>query len=457
MIRKYFKHLILIVPLIVNCSYPKWHHRSICSDDPEVPQDCISCWQIIDYSFALIKNAYENEDYAAILQFVDKWKFLCTHQSRLYEIRLLAGIKLNQDARIYLDTFFISNLRGEIGNYIDNNFTTEDIKWPHDSSGTSISQWLKDSFRSIADTINRNSVYYPLSLYLCGKKDSSFLLLENDSAGNYSPFTSLYKEIKSSLLGIKIVVPDNYSTIQEAVRHAKERDTIFIRNGSYKTNCVIDKQLIIIGESRASTLIHGYFRKPSFFVKASDSSTLEIVESSFSNLTFKNCTWGIVWANMYGKVQNCTFYSNGIGIISLITLPTIKNSFFIKNSVAGIYLESSRATRHFITNNVFAQNGTAIRCLNRTEVSIRNNIFYNNFHTLIVEPEARRTQFTYNDIIGSTKKLDPSILKSADSNFSITPTFVSPGPPLFDYSLKNGIEFKGKGFNQEDIGIQTGE
>jgi parallel beta-helix repeat protein len=58
--------------------------------------------------------------------------------------------------------------------------------------------------------------------------------------------------------GWDIFVPDDYSTIQEAIDSASNGDHIFVRNGIYKENIVIDKEdLFIRGENKFTTVIDG--------------------------------------------------------------------------------------------------------------------------------------------------------------------------------------------------------
>jgi parallel beta-helix repeat protein len=52
-----------------------------------------------------------------------------------------------------------------------------------------------------------------------------------------------------------IVVPDDYSSIQDAINNADEGDTIFIKKGTYVENPVVNKSVSLIGECRDSTVI----------------------------------------------------------------------------------------------------------------------------------------------------------------------------------------------------------
>ena len=58
-----------------------------------------------------------------------------------------------------------------------------------------------------------------------------------------------------------ITVPDDYSTIQEAIAFAEEGDTVLVKKGVYPVDenatIVISKTLLLIGEDPANTVILG--------------------------------------------------------------------------------------------------------------------------------------------------------------------------------------------------------
>jgi parallel beta-helix repeat protein len=57
-----------------------------------------------------------------------------------------------------------------------------------------------------------------------------------------------------------IVVPDDYSTIQEAVDAASENDIVFVKSGKYNESVSIDQPISLIGEDPATTTIIGDLR-----------------------------------------------------------------------------------------------------------------------------------------------------------------------------------------------------
>ena len=63
-----------------------------------------------------------------------------------------------------------------------------------------------------------------------------------------------------------IVVPDDYSTITDAVNHASDGDVVFVKNGIYNESLVIDKSISLVGEDVKNTIIEGTHAKPVIIV-----------------------------------------------------------------------------------------------------------------------------------------------------------------------------------------------
>jgi hypothetical protein len=55
-----------------------------------------------------------------------------------------------------------------------------------------------------------------------------------------------------------IIVPDDYPTIGEAIGHADDGDTIFVRSGTYYVDSVdVSKPVMLVGEKKETTIIDG--------------------------------------------------------------------------------------------------------------------------------------------------------------------------------------------------------
>jgi parallel beta-helix repeat protein len=101
----------------------------------------------------------------------------------------------------------------------------------------------------------------------------------------------------------RIVVPDDFSAIQQAVNSAYSGDVVFVRSGNYSENIVIDKSLTLVGEDISSTVVDGGGSGSVFTVSAD--------YVGISNLTIRNS--GVGYPNSGIRVLNssgCTFKDN---------------------------------------------------------------------------------------------------------------------------------------------------
>jgi nitrous oxidase accessory protein NosD len=131
---------------------------------------------------------------------------------------------------------------------------------------------------------------------------------------------SLFLVIFSSVVAVKaeaatIVVPDDFSTIQEAVEYAAEGDTVFVKNGVYtvddNTTLVIDKTLSLIGEDPENTVILGAF---SMYPEDDVAIRVAAPNVTLSGFTIKDCPVAIAIANYYVEPypSGCRIVSNNI-------------------------------------------------------------------------------------------------------------------------------------------------
>jgi len=100
-----------------------------------------------------------------------------------------------------------------------------------------------------------------------------------------------------------IYVPDDYPTIQEAVNAATSGDIIYVRAGIYYENVVINKNVLIVGESHETTIIDGNASGTVVFINASG--------VLLSNFTIRNS--GFEWPSCGIKIEhadNCNLTNN---------------------------------------------------------------------------------------------------------------------------------------------------
>lgn len=158
-----------------------------------------------------------------------------------------------------------------------------------------------------------------------------------------------------------IVVPDDFSTIQEAIEYATEGDTVFVKNGVYtvddNTTLVIDKTLSLIGEDPENTVILGAF---SMYPENDVAIRVAAPNVTISGFTIKDCPVAIAIANYYAEPypSGCRIVNNNIVNNSEGIRPQRNNVFISGNNItrnkAGI--TGSRTENVFITGNNITDN-----------------------------------------------------------------------------------------------------
>ncbi|UCE37856.1 MAG: right-handed parallel beta-helix repeat-containing protein [Thermoplasmata archaeon] len=174
-------------------------------------------------------------------------------------------------------------------------------------------------------------------------------------------------EITSPVRGTTIYVDDvpgsgpgnpaeNYTTIQDAINAASPGSTVFVYNGTYFENIVVDRTLNLTGEDKNSTIIDG-----------SGSGDVVTITADWVNMTGFTVTGGgggmsnggIVLSN----VDNCSVVDNyvtgngrdGIRVINTVD-STIESNLIEGNVDEGIHVQGS-FRNNIIDNTIFNHHG----------------------------------------------------------------------------------------------------
>ena len=70
-------------------------------------------------------------------------------------------------------------------------------------------------------------------------------------------FTDISKAQDGNIIYVNDDGTEKYTSIQKALDDAQNDDTVFVYNGNYYENLVINKRVILIGEHKNTTIING--------------------------------------------------------------------------------------------------------------------------------------------------------------------------------------------------------
>jgi parallel beta-helix repeat protein len=173
-----------------------------------------------------------------------------------------------------------------------------------------------------------------------------------------------------------IWVPDNYTTIQEAIEKAKDGDTIFVRIGTYYEHVTINKALSLIGENKSATIIDG---------NGVGTVVRTLAHSiTFANFTIQKGNVGIFLSYSTNNTFTGNIISNNDNGIYLWS--SNKNTFAgntISNNSNGISLDAS--TYNSITRNTLSSNNdNGIFLYHSSSNHVSGNIILNNSYGVYV-------------------------------------------------------------------------
>jgi parallel beta-helix repeat protein len=174
-----------------------------------------------------------------------------------------------------------------------------------------------------------------------------------------------------------IVVPTDYSTIQEAVDHASAGDTVFVKKGTYRTTATygifVNTSISLIGESSQDTILT---RDPVEYARYAESSVyIKADDVEISGFTISGSLEGILLYGSDCKIIGNNLSNNRVGISAEGKNNIISGNNITDNQSFGISLHSSDS---IISDNNFTRNSEGVFVFDTENVTLtQNNIVGN--------------------------------------------------------------------------------
>ena len=225
----------------------------------------------------------------------------------------------------------------------------------------------------------------------------------------------------------------NYSKIQDAIDNASNGDTVFVYNGTYYENIVVDKTINLIGEDKNKTSIDGQGNGNVVEIYAQLTTLSGFSIKNNNNETLRD---GIVIFSNNNIVINNKILNNSIGI----TVWGINNTFSynkISENFKGLYVLNS--SNNIIENIIYSNEGFGIDLGMSTCNIILKNEISNNRNGISLSYSDNNT-ISYNFIWNNSEGI-PNY-KSHNNNFSYNHIFLNEFDGIDLYESNKNIIYK---------------
>jgi parallel beta-helix repeat protein len=181
-----------------------------------------------------------------------------------------------------------------------------------------------------------------------------------------------------SVRAATITVPVDYPSIQAAIDAAEPGDTIFVENGTYLENVVVNKKISLIGESVEKTIVDGMNNTHTIDVLADD---VEIANFTVTDSGTDYPYSGIFLDNAQDSrvIDNNVSVNNGIGIfVAWGSNNTIVHNIASHNGQVGIRVDGHDSPALLENNTIEYNQLDGIFTYNAHDVIIQENTISNN-------------------------------------------------------------------------------
>ena len=164
-----------------------------------------------------------------------------------------------------------------------------------------------------------------------------------------------------------------YQFIQDGINNSNNGDTIFVFQGIYFENIVINKSLNIVGENNSNTVIDGNY---GYYVVNCLNNNIKIQNFTIRNSGGYIGNSGILISSEDIQILNCIIYRTKTGIyLKNVNNVMIESCIFHTNG-EGLYFNFSNDI--FVDNCLFTHNAIGINSYNSHNIDIKNCYVYTN-------------------------------------------------------------------------------
>jgi parallel beta-helix repeat protein len=275
--------------------------------------------------------------------------------------------------------------------------------------------------------------------------------------------------------------PEDFTSIQDAINASSDGDTVFVYNGTYYENVVVNKTINLTGENRDDTIINGSWKwdvikitadlvnVTGFTVKGSGNdmkdsgielSRVNNCRITNNNVLSNNGTGIYINGSYNNNIMDNNIFSNaiyGIYLFPFDFVPDSDDNIISGNNISlnkrdGIHLNGSNGT--IITNNnISSNNGNGIYLNFSFNNAISDNIVLNNRNGIRLENQdvsLLHNNFLFENLVGISilYSVEISIINNYVSYNNDSGIFLSLSAE--NNIIGNNISNNGLGINIQD-------
>jgi parallel beta-helix repeat protein len=184
-----------------------------------------------------------------------------------------------------------------------------------------------------------------------------------------------------------ITVPTEYSTIQAAINNASEGDTVYVLNGTYHEQVVVNKSISLIGENPLTTVIEG---------NASEDQPVVLQVFNVTNAVVMNFT-----------VRNTTASSEAYGVLLFKARNVTVQNTIVTEAYYGILIGNSTQCKLLDNRIIDNYNSGIVFRSNSSRNTIVGNLISDNPTGIYIESYSQYNVFYHNNIVDNTLQSNP--------------------------------------------------
>jgi len=188
------------------------------------------------------------------------------------------------------------------------------------------------------------------------------------------------------VMAVSVIQVSPGQSIQEAINHAADGDTIVVQNGTHLEGqypVIVNKSITLTGQNVAASVING--RNSSTGILLVRADYVRVLNLTIQNTTENFAASGISLASVKGvEMADCIVTNCGSGLaLTNSSENRITRNSITRNKSFGVYLHANSSFNNFWDNNLTA-NPTGI---NIADTSCQHNAIYHNNFVLDTNPQ----------------------------------------------------------------------